>query len=343
VVLVERAGVACGASGKSGGFLALDWCDGSPLGALARRSFALHAELDRALGGGWGYRRLDTLSLVASARRDLGGWPGSRVAEWLGERAQLQGRIGTRETTAQVHPRRFTERMVAEAVKLGARLLHGRVEGVVPTPAGERLRGVRVDGRLVEADAVVLALGPWSLEAVTGLRLPPVHGLKGNSILLKTDPALLEEAIFADVEDRTGHVHSPEIFPRDDGTTYVCGLSSNAPVPDDPATVAPEEGAGERLRALVGQVAPALGTAEILAVNACFRPVTSDGLPLIGQVPGLRDAWVATGHSVWGMLNAPATGEAIAGLVLEGRSPVVDLAAFDPSRLPPERQAASRR
>ena len=43
--VVERSGVACAASGKSGGFLALDWCDGTPLEALARRSFALHAEL----------------------------------------------------------------------------------------------------------------------------------------------------------------------------------------------------------------------------------------------------------------------------------------------------------
>ena len=43
--VLERCGVACAASGKSGGFLALDWCDGSPLAALARKSFALHAEL----------------------------------------------------------------------------------------------------------------------------------------------------------------------------------------------------------------------------------------------------------------------------------------------------------
>ena len=43
--VIEGTGLACGASGKSGGFLALDWSDGSPLAPLARRSFALHAEL----------------------------------------------------------------------------------------------------------------------------------------------------------------------------------------------------------------------------------------------------------------------------------------------------------
>ena len=45
VIVIERSAIACAASGKSGGFLAMDWCDGTPLMHLARRSFALHAEL----------------------------------------------------------------------------------------------------------------------------------------------------------------------------------------------------------------------------------------------------------------------------------------------------------
>ena len=47
-VVIERTGIANAASGKSGGFLALDWCDGSPMEPLARRSFGLHAEARRA-------------------------------------------------------------------------------------------------------------------------------------------------------------------------------------------------------------------------------------------------------------------------------------------------------
>src|SRR5438552_17661632 len=68
VTVVERSGVACAASGKSGGFLALDWCDGSPLGPLARKSFALHAELAKHLGTDYGYRRMDTFMLAARER-----------------------------------------------------------------------------------------------------------------------------------------------------------------------------------------------------------------------------------------------------------------------------------
>ena len=62
VVVVERAGVACAASGKSGGFLARDWCDGSPLETLARRSFDLHAALGGALGADWSYRPMTELA-----------------------------------------------------------------------------------------------------------------------------------------------------------------------------------------------------------------------------------------------------------------------------------------
>jgi glycine/D-amino acid oxidase-like deaminating enzyme len=49
VIVVEGTEVAAAASGKAGGFVALDWCTGSPLDALARRSFALHAVLPTRL------------------------------------------------------------------------------------------------------------------------------------------------------------------------------------------------------------------------------------------------------------------------------------------------------
>ena len=65
VTVVERSGVACAASGKSGGFLALDWCDDSALGPLARASFALHAELAKDIATDYGYRRVDTFMLAA--------------------------------------------------------------------------------------------------------------------------------------------------------------------------------------------------------------------------------------------------------------------------------------
>src|SRR5215471_6072358 len=98
--VIERTGIACAASGKAGGFLALDWCDGTPLQALARRSFALHAELAERLGGDWGYRRLTTYGGVAGSRYQAR----PHAAGWLSERVTVSQILGSPETTAQVHP-----------------------------------------------------------------------------------------------------------------------------------------------------------------------------------------------------------------------------------------------
>jgi glycine/D-amino acid oxidase-like deaminating enzyme len=52
-------------------------------------------------------------------------------------------------------------------------------------------------------------------------------------------------------------------------------------------------------------------------------------------VPGSEGAYIATGHNVWGILNAPATGEAMAELIAEGSVETTDLTPFDPGRLRP--------
>jgi glycine/D-amino acid oxidase-like deaminating enzyme len=128
-------------------------------------------------------------------------------------------------------------------------------------------------------------------------------------------------------------VHTPEVFPRPDGTTYVCATSSESPLPVDPAEVAPDPGAIERLHAMCAHLSPVLRDSAIIAQQACHRPITADGLPLIGKVAGVENAYVATGHSVWGILNAPATGEAMAELVVDGAARTVELSRFDPRRL----------
>ncbi len=102
----------------------------------------------------------------------------------------------------------------------------------------------------------------------------------------------------------------------------------------DPAKVRPDAGAGELLEEMCNRIAPALARSPVLARQACYRPITEDGLPLIGPVSGLDGAYVATGHSVWGILNAPATGEAMTELLLDGAARTVDLSPFDRGRLP---------
>jgi glycine/D-amino acid oxidase-like deaminating enzyme len=195
--------------------------------------------------------------------------------------------------------------------------------------------GVALEGdEIVEGDAVVVAMGPWSVLATRWLPLPAVYGYKGHSLVFDTGTAIPAEALFLEYQEASGEVLTPELFARADGTTWVCAVSSTGPLPIDPARVAPDDGAHARLETLCRTISPALAAAPIMARQACFRPVTEDGLPLIGAVPGIAGAYVATGHSVWGMLNAPATGEAMSELILDGRTHHVDLAPFAPTRLP---------
>ena len=224
------------------------------------------------------------------------------------------------------------------AERHGARLAIGEVTGLVRDDDGA-VRGVGGGtARRWRPTRVVLALGPWSLRAAGWVDLPAVGALKGHSLLFDA-PEVPAEALFLEHREADGRVASPELFPRADGTVYACAISSESPLPDDPAGAAPDEGAAERLAAICRAVSPALVPERIVARHACCRPVTPDGLPLVGPVPGARGAFAATGHGVWGILNAPATGEAVAELVLEGAAWAVDLAPFDPARLPPLRRA----
>ncbi len=331
-VVVERHAIAGSASGKSGGFLAYDWCRGSALDELARRSFDLHAELAEALGNPWGYRRLETYGgYVHSQKSGQGAGPLS----WLSPSVTLTGRLGSPQTTALVEPHAFTTGLMRAAEALGAQLRMGAVADLVRRTDGS-VGGVVLDtGETIDGDAAVIALGPWSQFAARWLPMPAVYGYKGHSLIFETGQRIPAQALFLEYQEASGEVLTPELFPRADGTTWACAISSAQPVPVDPAAVEPDPGAHERLEALCREISPVLAAAPIRTRQACFRPVTEDGLPLIGAVPGVAGAYLATGHNVWGMLNAPATGEAMTELILDGRAQHVDLAPFAISRLRP--------
>jgi glycine/D-amino acid oxidase-like deaminating enzyme len=330
--VIECHAVAGAASGKSGGFLALDWCRGSALDPLARRSFQLHAELSADLGDAWGYRRLTTYggyAVEGDAVHGAGGRP------WLAKGVAITSRLGSQRTTALVEPRAFTTGLMHAAQAHGAVLRRGTVIDLAHSASGAVCGVELASGEVVEGDAVVIAMGPWSILAARWLPLPAVFGYKGHSLLFETGSTIPAEALFLEYREASGEILTPELFPRADGTTWVCAISTLGPLPIDPADVAPDEGAHARLEALCRNISPALAAAPIKSRQACFRPVTEDGLPLIGALPGIDGAYVATGHSVWGMLNAPGTGEVMSELILDGAARRLDLTPFAPGRLPP--------
>jgi glycine/D-amino acid oxidase-like deaminating enzyme len=334
VIVVERAKVAAAASGKAGGFLALDWCVGTPLDALARRSFQLHAALPHEIAGDWAYQRMTAYSGFVVPERDACRHAPAKL-NWLAEGVVIAHRLGTPDTTAIVHPRKFTSAIMSAAQRQGAEIRSGRVTGIVRSADRSTIRGVEVDGRAVEADAVVVAMGPWSLMAAKWIALPAVFGQRSPSLVYDTSTDVPADALFLEYHDKSAGVVTVEVFPRADGTTLVTAFSDQPALPPDPASVAPDPSEIDRLHAISERLSPVFRPERIVARQACFRPVTQDGLPLIGKVPQSEGVYVATGHSVWGILNAPATGEALAELIIEGVARTIGLAPFDPARLRP--------
>ena len=168
------------------------------LAPLARRSFELHAELAERLGGDWGYRRLATYGGSAG----LGSGRGRHALGWLSDTVMVSQTLGSLENTAQVNPGQFTAAMMRASEAQGAELRYGRVTGIRQN--GGRATGVEVDGATVEGDAVVIALGPWSMIAARWLPLPAVFGLKGHSLVFDTATRVPGEAVFLEYREGAG-------------------------------------------------------------------------------------------------------------------------------------------
>ncbi|XP_076918054.1 D-amino-acid oxidase-like [Bidens hawaiensis] len=336
VTLIEQSSIACAASGKAGGFLALDWCDGGPVSSLARASFNLHRTLAEELNGkeSYGYRPVNTLSLSVTESESQRRGKESTLPDWIDGPVKSPKTIGTTNTTAQVHPQLFTRRLLEKAVaEYGVKVLPGKVK-TVETGGGKVT--VVVDDGVIEGDAVVLALGPWTSKFKLLSSLVRVHGLKAHSVVLepKDADAISADALFLSYYPaHGGQPMDPEIYPRPTGEVYICGMSSQEEVPDNPEEIEPNPDSIRVLKRVASTVSSYLGEeSEVKAEQACFLPCTDDSVPVIGELPGMKGCYVATGHSCWGILNGPATGAAMAELVMDGCSTIVDLTRFSPAR-----------
>ena len=204
VTVVERTGVACAASGKAGGFLALDWCGGSPLDALARRSFALHARLPGEIEGDWGYRRHDRLCGLPRSR-----WArrrGGTALDWVSDHVAITPRLGTPQTTAIVHPRIVHQGRHAGGATRRRHAAARAGDRRRPPRRRNDVRASRSTASAIEADAVVIAMGPWSLLAAAWLPLPPVFGRTSPSLVFDTGTDVPADALFLDCHEDDGPV-----------------------------------------------------------------------------------------------------------------------------------------
>ena len=169
----------------------------------------------------------------------------------------------------------------------------------------------------IRADHVVVALGAWSrpLLAPLGYRLPLIAE-RGYHRHFEPPETPLGRPIH-DIE--AGFVMAP----MDMGHRLTSGVEW-APL-DAPPTPVQLERILPRAREAVAVGAP-LGDSWL-----GNRPQTPDSLPVIGEVPGHRNLWLATGHGHLGLSLGPVTGRLLAR-AMQGESTDVDLSPYSPAR-----------
>lgn len=221
--------------------------------------------------------------------------------------------------------------MKIDLCTFGSQVLIGTVEEVMFNDSKNKVTGVKVDGEVIPADAVVIAMGPWSSKAAEWFKIPKIETQRAHSILLRTEKPVSAHAMFLEHNLKGGITKSHEVYPRPDGDVYTCGMSDNEPLPDDPNMIEPNPQSCKKLKELSGLLSSRLSSADMYVQQACYLPLSPDGRPLIGAIADVEGAFIATGHSCWGILNSPATGSALASLIATGQSEI-DLKAFSPSR-----------
>jgi glycine oxidase len=242
----------------------------------------------------------DWLSSADVKRR----WP------WLGPTA---GALWAARDGA-LDPQRLVEALRADAQRLGAVLVTDRAVRV--DRDGERVTGVTGEADRYSAGEVVLAAGAWS-GLLDGLPRPmPVQPVRGQmaavpwpadiprTILYHKDCYLVargSEAIIGSTMEHVGF--RPEVTSA--------GLA--------------------RIFATTLVLYPSLIRAKVRRTWAGLRPMTPDGLPIIGGEPRLSGLWYATGHGRNGILLAGITGILVRQLV-NREAPGVSLQAFAADR-----------
>ena len=200
--------------------------------------------------------------------------------------------------------------------ELGVELLEGAPLGEVER-VGSRVVAVRAGEGRLQAEAFLLAAGAWSgmLSQGFGASLPVRPG-KGYSLDLPPielrQPTYLTEAKVAvtPLNDRLRLAGTMEFGSLDEGVDPVrAGAIGRAP--------------SSFLRAWQTPAEQTLG--------AGLRPMSPDGLPLLGRMGGLENAYVSTGHAMLGLTLAPSSAAAIASLIMRGEETTA-LAAFAPDR-----------
>lgn len=176
------------------------------------------------------------------------------------------------------------------------------------------------DGSEVSSHRLVLAAGAWS-GSIPGIPRPlPIRPLRGQMMALAagSPPSTLQRPVFG---------HGGYLVPRLLDREIFVGSTAEAVG----FTVGTTDAALVGFRQTASKLVPSLARADEIRTWSGFRPMTLDGLPIIGEDPQVPRVVYACGHSRNGILLAPLTGDVVAALIV-GAPVEHDLSPFAMSR-----------
>lgn len=343
VTLLDRDGLASGASGANSGVVQhpMD----PPMVELFRETVGHYRTLTDADAG---FRLPDEPAGMlfvsherAAAEGMLGMFPGLATEVLAGDELRRIEPTLAPDLAAMrvaigypVPPSASTYAYATVAERRGVTIRVGRV--ATPVVDAGRVVGVRVDGRVVGADQVLVAAGPWTPAAIdpsgTWVPIRERWGVVVEVELAEPPSHCIEEA-----EIGASIGAEPSAYERGGPDTWDFSLMTALGVSAVGSTflrAKPDPDAWtERLLQRAASFVPAVMDAPIRGVRACARPVSTDGRPLIGAIPGTDGLFVCAGHGPWGISTGPASARLVVDTMLgrKGSIPTV----FDPGRFGP--------
>lgn len=218
------------------------------------------------------------------------------------------------ERDGALSPTGLVGALLADARRRGTELVADRA--VRLDRSGDNVTGVTGESGRYAGDHVVIAAGAWS-GLLDGLpRRVPVEPVRGQMAALPW-PREIPRTI----------VYNKDCYLLARAREAIIGSTMEY------AGFQPEVTAAGLAQVLAAAMvlSPSLMRAKVRRTWAGLRPMTPDGLPLLGEDPRLRGLWYATGHGRNGILLAGITGVLLRQL-LEGEKPAIDLAAFTVER-----------
>ncbi len=221
------------------------------------------------------------------------------------------------QNAASVEPYRHTLAAAQSAEKHGVEILQRRVTGLLSQ--GQQCAGVTFDGGRMEAGMVVLAMGPWAGQASAwcGLEIP-VRPLKGQILRLENGAGPIKTSLYWS---------GSYVVTKPDGLTWA-GTTEEEVGFDEETT--PQ--ARDSIMADLLKMAPALTDARLAQHTACLRPLSIDGMPIVGKAPGWENLYISTGADRKGILWSTGMSFGLADLILKGKTDVPGVAHLSPGR-----------